>query len=215
MKIQFNHLLPVALMLMLGGMTIWLQYAIESPPQTEPAKNRHDPDAIGKNVTISRLDQRGIAQYHLSAERMLHYPDNDSMELFAPRFLKKDAIAELTVTANKGVLTQENKEARFYDNVELVRRPFNDRAAKSSPRCLQQPAQDPCDGGLTADKDTLRIRTQYMQVFLEQGVARTDRAVTIVNGPSTLSGTGMEYERETGRLRLLSGVKGSFHVQKN
>ena len=190
MKIQFNHLLPVALMLLLGGMTIWLQYAIESPPQPEPAKHRHDPDAIGEKVTLSRLDQRGIAQYHLSAERMLHYPDNDSIELIAPRFLKKDATAELTVTANKGVIYQENKEARFYDNVELVRRPL-------------------------AGNGTLRIRTQYMQVFLERGVARTDRAVSIVNGPSTLSGTGMEYQRETGRLSLLSGVKGSFHVQKN
>ena len=195
MKIQFNHLLPVALMLLLGGMTIWLQYAIESPPQPEPAKHRHDPDAIGEKVTLSRLDQRGIAQYHLSAERMLHYPDNDSIELVAPRFLKKDATAELTVTANKGVVYQENKEARFYDNVELVRRPL-------------------IVGDLPS-QDTLRIRTQYMQVFLERGVARTDRAVSIVNGPSTLSGTGMEYQRETGRLSLLSGVKGSFHVRKN
>ena len=215
MKIQINHLLPVALMLLLGAMTFWLQFAIESPSLTEPAKYRHDPDSIGEEVTIARLDQRGIAQYHLSAKRMVHYPDNDSMELTAPRFLKIDANAELTVTASKGVINQEIKEARFYDNVELVRRPITvDRAAKSSPRCLQQPARDPCDGGLPG-KDSLQIRSQYMQVFMDRGIARTDRAVTIVNGPSTLSGTGMEYQRETGRLSLQSGVKGSFHVPKN
>jgi len=214
MKIQVNHLLPVTLMLLLAGMTVWLQFAVESPsPRTDAAKDRHDPDAIGKKVTIAKLDQHGLAQYHLSAQRMVHYPDNDSMELIAPRFLKEDANARLTVTASKGVLYQENKEAHFYDNVELVRGVKVDRAAKSSPRCLQQPAQDPCDGGVTG-KDSLQIRTQYMQVFLERGMARTDRAVNIVNGPSTLSGTGMEYQRETGRLSLLSGVKGSFHVQK-
>ena len=189
MKIQINHLLPVTLMLLLAGMSIWLQYAIDSPsPRTDSAKHRHDPDAIGKNVTIAKMDQRGLAQYHLSAERMVHYPDNDSMELIAPRFIRQDAGTELTVSAAKGVLYQENKEARFYDNVELVR-------------------------GVTG-KDSLQIRTQYMQVFLELGIARSDRAVTIVNGPSTLSGTGMEYQRETGRLSLLAGVKGSFHVQK-
>ena len=189
MKNQVNHLLPVALMLLLGGMTFWLQHAIESPPATESANNGHVPDAIGKKVIIARLDQRGIAQYHLTADRMVHYPDDDSMELTEPRFLKKDSDAELTVMASRGVVNQEIKEARFYDNVQLVRRPLTG--------------------------DPMQIHTQYMQVFLERGIARTDRAVTIINGLSTVSGTGMEYERDTGRLSLLSAVKGSFHVQKN
>ena len=124
MKHRVNHLLPVALMLLLGAMTYWLQFAIEATPQTESASNSHEPDAIGKKVTIARMDLRGIAQYHLSAERMVHYPDDDSMELTAPRFLKKDATAEITVTANKGVINQETKEARFYDNAELLRKPL-------------------------------------------------------------------------------------------
>lgn len=190
MKSRFNHLLPVALMLLLGAMTLWLRFAIEAPPALDPGKNRHDPDAVVDNVTITRMDERGNAHYHLSATRMLHYPDNDSMELSAPRFVKKDANAELTVTAGRGIINQEVKEARFHDNVELVRRP-----AKG--------------------KDALTIRTQYMQVFMDREVARTDREVAIVNGASTLTGTGMEYEKKTGRLTLLSAVKGSFHVQKN
>jgi lipopolysaccharide export system protein LptC len=190
MKIQVSHLLPVTLMFLLAGMTLWLQYAVESPsPGTDTAKDRHDPDAIGKMVTIAKLDLHGLAQYHLSAERIVHYPDNDSLELIAPRFIRQDAGNELTVTADKGVLYQESKEARFYDNVEMVRHPL-------------------------AGIDALQIRTEYMQVFMELGVARSDRAVNIVNGPSTLSGTGMEYRRDTGRFSVLSGVKGSFHVQK-
>ncbi len=189
MKNQVNHLLPVALMLLLGGMTFWLQYAIESSPPTESANKSHVPDAIGKKVAIARLNLQGVTQYHLRADSMAHFPDDDSMELTAPRFIKNGIDAEFTVTANRGVVNQEIKEARFYDNVQLVRRPLSG--------------------------DSLQIHTQYMQVFMELGIARTDRAVTIVNGTSTLSGTGMEYERDTGRLSLLSAVKGSFHVQKN
>ena len=189
MKARISHLLPVMLMLLLGAMTLWLQFAIETRPAVESAKNRHDPDALAEKVTISRLDGSGLAQYHLVAEKMVHYPDNDSMELTAPRFRKKDATAELTVTARRGIINQEIKEARFYDNVELVRRPV-------------------------ARGDSLQIRTQYMQVFMDRGIARTDRNVNIVNGPSTLSGTGMEYERDTGRLTLLSGVKGRFNAPK-
>ena len=69
--------------------------------------------------------------------------------------------------------------------------------------------------GRAGDEDSLQIRTQYMQVFMDKGVARTDRAVNIVNGPSTLAGTGMEYERESGHLTLLSAVKGKFNAPKH
>ena len=111
-------------------------------------------------------------------------------QLTAPRFHKKDASVELTVSARRGTINQEVKEARFYDNVQLIRRP-------------------------DAGADILQIRTQYMQVFMDKGVARTDRAVNIVNGPSTLAGTGMEYERESGHLTLLSAVKGKFNAPKH
>ncbi len=189
MSDRFNHLLPIALTLLLGLMTLWMLVAIQAPPPAEAERNRHDPDSIAENVNIVRMDERGYPQYHLSAQRMLHYPENDSMELVAPRFVRKDESAVLTVIADKGTIKQEIKEVFFYGNVELLRQPH-------------------------AGNDRLQIRTQYMQVFMDREVARTDRAVTIVNGASTLSGTGMEYERKTGRLSLLSSVKGSFHVQK-
>ena len=189
MKSRFTHLLPVLLMFLLGAITLWLRFAIEAPPAVDPGKNRHDPDAIADNVTITRMDERGNAHFHLSAKRMLHYPDNDSMELSTPRFVKKDAAAELIVTADRGIINQELKEARFHDNVELLRRPVK-------------------------GNDALTIRTQYMQVFMDREVAQTDRQVAILNGASTLTGTGMEYDKKSGRLTLLSAVKGSFHVQK-
>ena len=189
MSDRFNHLLPIALMLLLGIMTLWMLLVIQAPLPAGAEPNRHDPDSIAENVNIARMDEHGYPQYHLSAQRMLHYPENDSMDLVAPRFTRKDESAVLTVIADKGVIKQELKEAFFYDNVELLRQPH-------------------------AGSDRLQIRTQYMQVFMDQEIARTDRAVSIVNGASTLSGTGMEYQRKSGRLNLHSSVKGSFHVQK-
>jgi len=189
MKSRLNHLLPVALMFLIGAMTLWLRFTMEAPPAGDPGKNRHEPDGIAENVTIARMDERGDAQYHVSATRMVHYPDNDSMELTAPKFHRTDANADLTVVADHGTINQEVKEARFNDNVELVRHPSN-------------------------GKDLLTIRTQYMLVFMDRETARTDRDVFIVNGASTLTGTGMEYEKQTGKLTLLSAVKGNFHVQK-
>ncbi|MFM9969932.1 MAG: LPS export ABC transporter periplasmic protein LptC [Burkholderiales bacterium] len=190
MKSRLAQLLPVLVILLLAAMTLWLRFAVETPPRVDPGKNRHDPDSIAENVTIIRMTPSGNKQYELFATRMVHYPDNDSMELTAPRFHRTDANSDLTVTAGRGRVNQEAKEAFFQDNVELIRRPI-------------------------AGKDSLNIKTQFMQVFMDREFARTDRDVVIVNGASTLTGTGMEYDKKTSRMTLLSAVKGSFHAPKN
>jgi lipopolysaccharide export system protein LptC len=189
MKSRVSHLLPIILMLLLGAMTLWLRVAIEATPSVDPGRNRHDPDAIVEKVQTVKLDERGRPQYRLSAQRLLHYPDNDSMELIEPRFTRSDANAALTVTAKRGTLNQDQKEGQFYGDVDLKREPRN-------------------------GKDTMRVQTQYMQILMDREIARTDRAVTVSQGPSTLSGVGLEYDRRSGTLALLSEVKGSFHANK-
>ena len=189
MKSRLNHLLPVALMFLIGAMTLWLRFSTETPSAIEAGRPGHEPDGIAEHVEIVRMDERGDAEYHVSATRMAHFPDNDSMELTAPRFYRNDAKADLNVSADRGIINQQTQEARFHDNVELVRRPAN-------------------------GKDLLTIRTQYMLVFMDRETASTDRNVSIVNGASTLTGTGMTYEKKTGQLTLLSSVKGNFRVQK-
>lgn len=189
MKSRVNHLLPIILLLLLGAMTLWLRVSIETTTSFEPGRNRHDPDAIVENVRTVKLDERGRPQYHLSAKRLLHYPDNDSMELIQPRFTRNDANAALTVTANRGTLNQEQKEGQFFGDVDLR------RESRGS-------------------KDALRVQTQYMQLLMDREIARTDRAVTVTQASSTLSGVGLEYDRKSGKLALLSEVKGSFYANK-
>lgn len=189
MKTRVTHVLPLALMLLLAGLTLWLNYAIEAPPAPEPGRNRHDPDAVVEKFSVTGLDARGAVQYRISAARMVHFPDDDSSELVAPQIAKKDRDSALVVVADRGRVTRDHEEAHFYDNVELVR---------TGP----------------PGSDELRVRTQYLQVLVKQDIARTDKVVTITHGPSTLSGVGMEYNRQTGRLTLLSNVKGSFDAKR-
>jgi lipopolysaccharide export system protein LptC len=120
---------------------------------------------------------------------MNHFAGNRTTELVEPRFEKRDGDSMLVVVAQRGRIEHDYKEAHFYDGVELVR---------TTP---QQPAE-------------LRVRTEYLDVLPESDVAKTDRRVTITQGSSSISGTGMEYNRATGELRLLSSVKGSFDAKK-
>jgi lipopolysaccharide export system protein LptC len=189
MKTRVTHWLPLALVLLLAVLTLWLQQMIESPVGSEPRLVGHDPDAVVDRFTVTALDATGAPQYRLSAVRLVHFADNDSLELSEPRFVKRDPGSEITVVAGRGRVSKDYKEAFFYDDVQLVRVP-------------------------AAGEDELRVRTPYLHVLADRDLATTDRPVNITRGRSTLTGTGMEYSRKTGQLTLLSRVRGSFDAKK-
>lgn len=189
MKSRIVHLLPIVLMLLLAALTLWLRQAIEGPAWSGSGSHRHDPDAIIENFTITRMDDKGVPQYQLSAKRMLHFSDDDSTELLAPRFVKRGEGSEVTVTSARGRVTRDYEEAFFHGNVELVR---------TGNRGVQE----------------MKVRSEYLHVLAKKDLVLSDRPVTIWEGSSTLSGTGMEYNRRTRQFALHSRVKGSFDAPK-
>lgn len=189
MKSRLFHLLPIILMLLLAALTLWLRQAIEGPSWSNSGSRQHDPDAIIENFTITRMDDKGLPQYHLSAKRMLHFSDDDSTELLAPRFVKRSDGSEVTVTSDRGRVTRDYEEAFFHGNVELVR-----------------------TGNRTTQE--MKVRSEYLHVLAKKDLVLTDRPVTIWEGSSTLSGTGMEYNRRTRQFALHARVKGSFDAPK-
>jgi lipopolysaccharide export system protein LptC len=176
---------PFVLMLLLGGLTLWLRQVIDTPGGDATAQRRHDTDGVVENFTVTRLDKNGLREAQISAQRMVHFADGEATELYSPRLEKSGAGVTLRVRAQRGVVSRDYQDARFYDDVELLRQ------SDSSP-------------------DTLQVRTQFLQVLIDAEILRTDRPVVLTQGGSTISGVGMEYDRKTGRLVLLSGVKASF-----
>jgi lipopolysaccharide export system protein LptC len=180
-----SNMLPLLLALFLGALSLWLRYAVESVGPAEAARLRHDPDSVVDNFTLTRLNEAGRANYVLDARRMLHYPDDDSTHLEAPRFLKRGEGPAVSVTADRGALTQDGSEANFYGNVLLVREGAGDRGE-------------------------LRVRTASLQVLAEGDRVRTQAQVTITEGRSVISGVGMELDKRTRLFTILSDARGSF-----
>lgn len=185
MKIRITNLLPIMLMLFLGALTLWLRITMEAPAKIGSGHDRHDPDAIIDNFTVTRLDERGAAQYTLTASRMLHFADDDSTELAAPQVVKLGEGPTVTITAERGTVTRDGAEAFFHGNVLVVR-------------------------AATTEREELRVSTDYLHVLAEKNIARTDRAVTITEGRSVLSGVGMEFDENARRFALFSQVRGRF-----
>jgi len=186
MKTRASTYFPVVLLLLLAGATWWLERVVElSEPQT-PGNSRHDPDAVVDRFTVTRFGPEGKAASTLTATRMLHFPDDETTELDAPRAvqLPKDA-PPVRIRADRGTVSKDGDEVHMYDNVLVTR-------------------------DATADRPELRVTTTYLHLWPKDEVARTPEPVTIIEGDSRLAGVGMEVRAKSREFELHSRVKGSL-----
>jgi lipopolysaccharide export system protein LptC len=185
MRLSTTRIFPLALMLALALLTFYLERAVRDE-DTRPGQRRHDPDYVVSNFTTTTYNREGLPLSVLSAQTMVHYPDDDSTELVAPRVEQtKPDEPRITVTANRGALSADGEEIFLYDNVVLVR-----EANEAQPAA--------------------RMTTSFLHVVRERSLVRTDREVTLVEDRRSLSGRGMEYNSESRQFNLHADVVGRF-----
>jgi lipopolysaccharide export system protein LptC len=185
-----SSLFPLLLMLALAAASLWLERAVQAPERDKSGKMRHDPDFIAEDFGITKMGVTGKPEYILSAERMQHYPDDESTSVVAPRLVQRhDNANPVVIRADRGLITKNGEEANFYGNVVVVR-----EAGRG--------------------QNELRVQTEYLQVVPDRDLARTDKPVIITEGRSRFSAGGMEFNNRTRQLALQSQVRGTFDARK-
>jgi lipopolysaccharide export system protein LptC len=180
-----TRLFPLALMLSLALLTLWLDHQARVEGD-HPSARRHDPDYLVTNFTTTTFDRRGHAETVLSAAEMEHYPDDDTTDLTAPRVVQAKADQpRYTVRADRGKISREGDEIFLYDNVVLVRE---------------------ADAG----RPEARMATSFLHILRDRSLVRTDREVHFEEDGRTLSGIGMEYFNDTRELFLHNEVRAQF-----
>jgi lipopolysaccharide export system protein LptC len=178
---------PLVLLAALAALTFWLDSFVRPPPDGPDSASRHDPDYIVEGLSAVRMDANGGVKYSLFAERMVHYPDDDTTHLRQPRFVSHaSAEAPVTVTAREGLVSSEGENIYFHDDVLVRRAPY-------------------------ANRSELRMTTTYLHVVPDSNIVKTDRPVTIIDANTTVHAVGLELNSETQVLRLLSRVRGIYH----
>lgn len=189
MQLSNARLFPLVLMLSLALLTFWLERTVRVE-ENHPSLRRHDPDYIVNNFRIIGYGPAGIAESTLSARKMVHYPDDDSTDLDAPRVLStKAGEAPMTLTADRGALSQDGEDTFLYDNVLLVRKEI--------------PLQP-----------EMRMQTSFLHVVRGRSLVLTDRDVAIDEVGRSLTGRGMEYDNGARLLHLRERVRGRFEERK-
>lgn len=178
-------LFPVALMALLAAATFWLDRATRGDGEARDGKRRHDPDYIVDNFHVRRFDVDGALQHSLDAQKMLHYPDDESTEVIAPR-LTYHRTPPTHVTSRMARLDKDGKHVKLEGDVRVISEGSDNR-----PRT--------------------EIATSLLFVQPEDEVAHTDKPVTISQGHSVIHGTGLETSNKTHVSVLFGRVQGTIH----
>ena len=190
MKLSATRLFPLLLMLALAGLTFWLERTVREEEGLHPSLRRHDPDYIVNKLNHTRYNAQGLVESTLVALKMLHYPDDDSTDLVAPHLVQtKPNEPRVTLTADRGALSQDGEEVFLYGNVLVVR-----------------------EG--SAERPETRMRTSFLHLARGQSVIRNDREVVITEEDRLISGRGMEYHNDSKQLFLRERVRGRFEPKK-
>jgi lipopolysaccharide export system protein LptC len=182
-------LIPIVLLALLAALTYWLDKAVQPSSGSIEKRMTHNPDFTAEKLLATRMDVTGRVSDTLQAEKMVHFPDDDSTELERPKFVSLARGAPLTITAKRAQVTSNGGNIYFRDEVRAT------RAAKG-------------EGG------TLVVTTDYLHVLPDDRIAKTDRRVTISNDQMRIEANGMELNSETRVLKLAGGVQGVYYDAK-
>lgn len=185
MKHVGASLFPLVLIALLAALTLWLERASHTDDTGRRASARHDADYYVEHFTVRRFAADGSLQHTIIADKMVHFPDDDSTTVTTPRLLYYSG-RETVVTARTAWLDKEGKHVRLNDDVRIVR-----AAGAEAPETV--------------------ITTSILFVTPDDEYAYTDAPVTITQGKSVVNGVGLEANNKT-EVAVLSGpVQGTIY----
>lgn len=181
---------PLLLLAVLAALTFWLDRTVQTQAGAHNGSVRHDPDYIIDRLSAMRMAPDGNIKYTLAAEKMTHYPDDDSTHLQMPKFVSMASPkAPMSITSREALVSKDGDNVFFKDNVRVIR-------------------------DAHADKSELVMETSYLHLIPDKNIAKTDRPVTITDANTIVKSIGLEFNNETRILKLESQVRGIYELKK-
>jgi lipopolysaccharide export system protein LptC len=158
--------------------SFWLVQVMQGEENGPGASAGNEPDYIIDNFSWVRMSETGKPRYVISGERLTHHPvDNTAL-------VDKPVVQSLTVehppmtmTAERALVSQNQNQIDLTGNVDIQR----PAGAKSEP---------------------LRIRTQALTVLPDEDIVKTDKAIEMQLGASSVTGVGMVANNATQQVHL-------------
>jgi lipopolysaccharide export system protein LptC len=178
MTSRIGNWLPLLLLLLLTGVTVWLARTVTELPGKGDANLRHDPDMIVENFIAKQFGKDGHVRFTLAARKMVHYPDDETSHLANVKFEAfEQGKPPMLATADTALLTREGDELFLRGNVVLVR--------KAGPASSE-----------------LTVRTNYLHVIPDTGIAKTNQPVVLKDSSTVVNAASMLVNNKSQTMSL-------------
>jgi lipopolysaccharide export system protein LptC len=119
---QLESVLYISILGVVGLFGIYLQNSLmEDEPKEQDYLSRHDPDYYIENFTATGLDKNGQRRFVIEAERMAHFPDDDTALLDFPHVIEYEVgFAPRHTYADEGWMSSSGDEIILTGNVKIV-----------------------------------------------------------------------------------------------
>ena len=177
-------------LIFLLGAAYWLNLQVQPLPPKEDSSKRHDPDFIVNNFSAMTLNELGTPRFIVAAQKMVHYPDDSTTILEAPRLTSlSPGSPTLYASATSGSISGKGDEIFLRDDVKITR-------------------------AASATQSEMVFTTTYLHVLPERDLADTDQPVTLVDANNRVTAVGMHINNKTRVINLLAQVNSEHDVAK-
>jgi len=184
MRDRTASLFPLAMLVLLAALTFWLNRVVQGDNPRGP--QRHDPDYWVERFEVRRFDIDGRLQHTVVADKLLHYPDDDTTIVTAPHITYNQQPPS-EIFARMAYIGRDGKEVDLVDEVRVIRHGATDH---SRPTVLE---------------------TRTLKVFPDDERGHTNDPVVITQGMSVMRGTGLDIDNRSGITVLHGRVTGTLH----
>ena len=184
MKDRASSLFPLVMLLLLAALTFWLNRVVQGDNPRGP--QRHDPDYWVERFEIRRFDLEGRLQHTLVADRLVHYPDDDTSIVSAPHITYHQR-PRSEMIARMAYIGRDGKEVDLVDEVRVIRQ------------------------GVVGKSPSTVLEARTLKVFPDDEKASSNDPVVITQGKSVMRGTGLDIDNRSGITVLRGRVTGTLH----
>lgn len=181
MRDRLPTVISLLLLALLVLATWWaVDYTQRSVAIDPPRRVTHEPDSWARNFTMVSTDATGMATNRLDGELAYHFPDDDSYEIEKPRAVSNRAQSPVTVaTSDTAHMSAGGDTITMKGNAHIHRQ-------------------------ATAEDEALDVRSSVLIILPDEDVVYTNEPALVVNGQSTMRGTGMRYDNRVRQLNVMS-----------
>ena len=178
------RLASLAVLAALALGTFWVQSLMRESGQEESGRPLGEPDFVAEKVEVTAFDEMGKPHYHLGAEKVANYPDEQLSRLAAPVLrIREEGGGETVVTARTGESYRPQGKESFIildGQVRVERR---------------MPQQVP-----------LLLESERLKVWPESERVASEAPVTITQGSQRAQGDKLAASNLFGVLQLAGKV---------